>query len=179
MHADAVPKKRGPKTEVLEELLKRIDGLEKRLVESEGGGGRDPASSSSPPVRRGSESADVEMRDDDSSQPGSQTSQGPRRIHQRTISTPPVMSPTIAGVQRARADSTSTVGAMQMQADPDLSPKLVDVFFRRINGKPYTFFHEPTFRNELAAGTLPMAVANAVCAAAVRYGVGTVDRVWC
>ena len=32
---DAVPKKRGPKTDVLEALLKRVDGLEKRLV-SEG-----------------------------------------------------------------------------------------------------------------------------------------------
>lgn len=30
-HADAVPKKRGPKTYVLEALLKRVDGLEKRL----------------------------------------------------------------------------------------------------------------------------------------------------
>lgn len=28
---DAVPKKRGPKTEVLEELMKRVSGLEKRL----------------------------------------------------------------------------------------------------------------------------------------------------
>lgn len=29
--SDAVPKKRGPKTDVLEALVKRIDGLEKRL----------------------------------------------------------------------------------------------------------------------------------------------------
>jgi hypothetical protein len=29
--ADAVPKKRGPKTDVLEALLKRVDGLEARL----------------------------------------------------------------------------------------------------------------------------------------------------
>ena len=28
---DAVPKKRGPKTDVLEALLKRVDGLERRL----------------------------------------------------------------------------------------------------------------------------------------------------
>lgn len=31
MNTDAVPKKRGPKTDVLEALLKRVDGLEKRL----------------------------------------------------------------------------------------------------------------------------------------------------
>ena len=30
-HIDAIPKKRGPKTDVLEALLKRVDGLEKRL----------------------------------------------------------------------------------------------------------------------------------------------------
>ena len=30
---DAVPKKRGPKTDVLEALLKRVDGLERRLKE--------------------------------------------------------------------------------------------------------------------------------------------------
>ena len=46
---DAVPKKRGPKTDVLEALLKRVDGLEKRLKDekkstspntnNEGGGG--------------------------------------------------------------------------------------------------------------------------------------------
>jgi hypothetical protein len=30
---DAIPKKRGPKTDVLEALLKRVDGLERRLKE--------------------------------------------------------------------------------------------------------------------------------------------------
>lgn len=33
MRADAVPKKRGPKTDVLEALLKRVDGLEAKLKE--------------------------------------------------------------------------------------------------------------------------------------------------
>lgn len=31
LYVDAVPKKRGPKTDVLEALLKRVDGLERRL----------------------------------------------------------------------------------------------------------------------------------------------------
>ncbi|PYH87703.1 fungal-specific transcription factor [Aspergillus ellipticus CBS 707.79] len=42
---DAVPKKRGPKTDVLEALLKRVDGLEKRLQEDSP---ISPTSSSSP-----------------------------------------------------------------------------------------------------------------------------------
>lgn len=33
MSTDAVPKKRGPKTDVLEALLKRVDGLEAKLKE--------------------------------------------------------------------------------------------------------------------------------------------------
>jgi hypothetical protein len=39
---DAVPKKRGPKTDVLESLLKRVDGLEKRLKDEKQPG--DPSS---------------------------------------------------------------------------------------------------------------------------------------
>lgn len=35
--ADAVPKKRGPKTDVLEALLKRVDGLEAKLKEKNAG----------------------------------------------------------------------------------------------------------------------------------------------
>lgn len=38
---DAVPKKRGPKTDVLEALLKRVDGLEAKLREK---GDEDPSS---------------------------------------------------------------------------------------------------------------------------------------
>jgi hypothetical protein len=39
---DAVPKKRGPKTDVLEALLKRVDGLEKRLRTEEGPDSQSP-----------------------------------------------------------------------------------------------------------------------------------------
>jgi hypothetical protein len=50
---DAVPKKRGPKTDVLEALLKRVDGLEKRLKDEkkshspngDGGSGPDKGTS--------------------------------------------------------------------------------------------------------------------------------------
>ncbi len=40
---DAVPKKRGPKTDVLEALLKRVDGLEQRLKDQKT---TDPSSAS-------------------------------------------------------------------------------------------------------------------------------------
>lgn len=37
LSTDAVPKKRGPKTDVLEALLKRVDGLEAKLKEKNAG----------------------------------------------------------------------------------------------------------------------------------------------
>jgi hypothetical protein len=46
--ADAVPKKRGPKTDVLEALLKRVDGLEKRLKDEKKSNSSINESSSSP-----------------------------------------------------------------------------------------------------------------------------------
>lgn len=48
---DAVPKKRGPKTDVLEALLKRVDGLEAKLKEknAESGSGGSGAKDASPP----------------------------------------------------------------------------------------------------------------------------------
>lgn len=42
---DAVPKKRGPKTDVLEALLKRVDGLEAKLKEKNAEGEQASASS--------------------------------------------------------------------------------------------------------------------------------------
>lgn len=52
---DAVPKKRGPKTDVLEALLKRVDGLEKRL--------KDEKKSNSPNTNEGGSIADKESSD--------------------------------------------------------------------------------------------------------------------
>jgi hypothetical protein len=44
---DAVPKKRGPKTDVLEALLKRVDGLEAKLKEKNAESEQSPSSSES------------------------------------------------------------------------------------------------------------------------------------
>ena len=46
--SDAVPKKRGPKTDVLEALLKRVDGLEKQLHKEKKGNTPDQVDQSPP-----------------------------------------------------------------------------------------------------------------------------------
>lgn len=47
---DAVPKKRGPKTDVLEALLKRVDGLEQRLRDQKKGEPNTPTSENGHPI---------------------------------------------------------------------------------------------------------------------------------
>lgn len=63
---DAVPKKRGPKTDVLEALLKRVDGLERRLKEEK----KSNASRSPEGVTEtGSKDAVLAVEEPDSQQP--------------------------------------------------------------------------------------------------------------
>lgn len=53
LSVDAVPKKRGPKTDVLEALLKRVDGLEQKLKEKK----EDPSSDDASPTQEEDSSA--------------------------------------------------------------------------------------------------------------------------
>jgi hypothetical protein len=68
-----VPKKRGPKTDVLEALLKRVDGLEKRLV-SEGKSddlseANPAATTATPSTTQDKTNADTKPADGTKSQP--------------------------------------------------------------------------------------------------------------
>lgn len=134
-----MPKKRGPKTEVLEELLKRIDGLERRLEE---GPRTEQQVQQSPP--------------------------GP--IQQQPLPPPPPQ-PSVEMMTPSPAPVTPPVvmEAQGQEEKRDWRYRLVDVFFSRVNGRPYGFFHEPSFRAELAAGRVKEAILNSVCAASVRF----------
>ncbi len=54
---DAVPKKRGPKTDVLEALLKRVDGLERRLKDEKKS--HSPSNESGPSAHEDSSNGDI------------------------------------------------------------------------------------------------------------------------
>lgn len=62
LNPDAVPKKRGPKTDVLEALLKRVDGLEAKLKEKNA---ESPTTPSTPDTRDGSSPNDSTQADPD------------------------------------------------------------------------------------------------------------------
>ncbi|KAI9751366.1 MAG: hypothetical protein M4579_006107 [Chaenotheca gracillima] len=130
---DAVPKKRGPKTDVLEALLKRVDGLEQRL--------KDENKSISPIT----ESSEVPP-------PGT------------------------------NGHTYQPGGPLQAPGDPhnlNLTPShtlpnpphdvLLDAYFTRAHGKPYSILDEASTRQLHQAGQLPNSLLMAIYAVSVRF----------
>ncbi|PSN63960.1 hypothetical protein BS50DRAFT_93643 [Corynespora cassiicola Philippines] len=143
---DAVPKKRGPKTDVLEALLKRVDGLEKRL-HSEG------KSESGPD----SESAIIDDPPEDV-KPSTGT---PTQQNRPLIEIAP--NP---GNPAAQLMSPIEPSLQSPSIVPDL---LLDTYFARIHGKPYHILDETTTRQRMQANQLPSYLAYAIYAVSARY----------
>ncbi|KAH7125179.1 fungal-specific transcription factor domain-containing protein [Dendryphion nanum] len=145
---DAVPKKRGPKTDVLEALLKRVDGLEKRLhsegksdVAIEADSPTDDSNSDGKPYNPNSNSSASASRPLLEIAPNSATAANQ------------LMSPVEPSIQ-----SPSIV--------PDL---LLDTYFTRIHGKPYHILDETTTRQRMQANQLPSYLAYAIYAVSARH----------
>lgn len=149
---DAVPKKRGPKTDVLEALLKRVNGLEKKMKDD-----KKPESPENAPTQQpgGSEQVDaggdqMEVAVEDGN--AEETS----RID---LAQPP---PPAAVVQR----TTQYEGTREAIAFTDA---LLDTFFSRLHDKPYYILDETATRNRLRDGHLPRYLVNAIHAVSIRY----------
>ncbi|PHH87403.1 hypothetical protein CDD83_8922 [Cordyceps sp. RAO-2017] len=140
---DAVPKKRGPKTDVLEALLKRVDGLEAQLKDknaqeatakaAEPAGGRvvEPASAANAAVAE--PSSDRDMADAD------------------------------------RSSAPSSVLSRQSPPSPACAAALVDAYFAHSHGQPYYILDEAPVRQRIDSSQLPDFLCFAVCAVAARY----------
>jgi hypothetical protein len=137
---DAVPKKRGPKTDVLEALLKRVDGLEKRLKTEEKN-----VSTTTP-------TSEISI---DGVIPDS----GPPKIDiPANINTIDAQNAIISP-----AESFS-------QPTPTLHPELLlDIYFSRLHGKPLHILDEATTRQRLQNNQLPSFLAFAIYALGARY----------
>ncbi len=87
VHTDAVPKKRGPKTDVLEALLKRVDGLERRLKDE----GKSNTSPSTETSKEGGQSANEENQNSDtqSQRPKLDTISGATLAEESAVYSPP------------------------------------------------------------------------------------------
>jgi hypothetical protein len=82
---DAVPKKRGPKTDVLEALLKRVDGLERRLKDE-----KKSRSTPSPSNGNGSSAEDDNSNGESSQRPQQDTSVADTKEVSGVYSTTPI-----------------------------------------------------------------------------------------
>ncbi|KAI5777576.1 Zn(II)2Cys6 transcription factor [Geopyxis carbonaria] len=165
---DAVPKKRGPKTEVLEELLKRIDGLEKRLGENEGGG---PTPQTNGSVNGSITTKTSPVSSVGNGREGSELREVQALAMRKTdeVASSPSMSVVSSNTPNATPIMAHAVSTDDPTVKRRLISRLIDVFFERVNGKPYTFFHEEAFRDDMIQDRVPNHILNSVCAVSVRY----------
>ncbi|KAF4965948.1 hypothetical protein FSARC_6309 [Fusarium sarcochroum] len=134
---DAVPKKRGPKTDVLEALLKRVDGLEAKLREK----GEDDvslASSNLPGAGKG-----------EASETGSQGTEVGESIAKRV----PVDARASPGDTASLSPHTPV--ARDLSPPPAQAEVLLDTYFARFHGKPYYIVDESSIRQRLQLNQLP------------------------
>ncbi|KAL3608226.1 hypothetical protein FPOAC2_03219 [Fusarium poae] len=137
---DAVPKKRGPKTDVLEALLKRVDGLEAKLREK----GEDDASLATSNLP---EVGDVEAS-------GSQAAEAVKSFAKLGSS--------------VDAGSLSPV-ARDLSPPPAQAEVLLDTYFSRFHGKPYYIVDESSIRQRHQLNQLPTFLSFAISAVAARH----------
>ncbi|KAI2618153.1 hypothetical protein GGR54DRAFT_186471 [Hypoxylon sp. NC1633] len=148
---DAVPKKRGPKTDVLEALLKRVDGLEAQLKDH-----RTADASSSPEslprITAGESNA--------------------RPALDRSASEPKPKRPVLDTTRTAEADVESTVYSPSIISEPSpgvQTDTLINTYFNRFHGKPYHILDESSVRQRLQLSQLPDYLVHAIYAVAARY----------
>ncbi|KKK17304.1 Zn(II)2Cys6 transcription factor [Aspergillus ochraceoroseus] len=145
---DAIPKKRGPKTDVLEALLKRVDGLEKRLQDDN----LHPLSPASP----------VKPSVDRPPPPQQQNQQHPSV----SSSTPsfPIQSPTVLpGILPFTHSQPPPLNPGRM---PDA---MLDAYFARLHGKPFFILDETSTRRQHQNGQLPVYLSMAIYSLTLRY----------
>lgn len=156
---DAVPKKRGPKTDVLEALLKRVDGLEQQLKDQKKTDSSWPTTEEATSLTAAC--ADETVSNVASSETSTASSEPKPKCPTVDTSRPnetsgesAVYSPTVAGAPSPPA----------VQADA-----LLDTYFSRFHAKPFHILDESTVRQRLQLNQLPRYLVHAICAVAARY----------
>lgn len=146
---DAVPKKRGPKTDILEALLKRVDGLERRLKDEK----QLNASKDSPSEARSADTTD------DVPSAEYPVQQSRPRLEKRESS---------AG--EALNDSAIYTPSEPSVPSPTIAQDvLLDTYFARVHGKPYFILDEGMTRSRLQGGTISSCLEVALYAVGARY----------
>lgn len=154
-----MPKKRGPKTDVLEALLKRVDGLEKRLQDENNP--ISPASPETPPNEQLPPPQPVRRNTIDSSL----NSYSPVEIR-------PVESTQFQAVGSSYPKATTNQSALSFPKPSQtriLSEAVLNTFFARLHGKPFFILDEPSTRQRYRTNELPTYLSMAISALTTRY----------
>ncbi|CAM1501023.1 Fc.00g101850.m01.CDS01 [Cosmosporella sp. VM-42] len=146
----AVPKKRGPKTDVLEALLKRVDGLEAKLREK-----NEEETSPTAPTSSDGETAGTRSQYVDMGEPAS------KRIAIDTQASP--------GSVDTTGFSPCTPVTRELDPNPVQMDSLLDTYFTRFHAKPYYILDESSIRQRLQLNKLPNFLCYAISAVAARY----------
>ncbi|ORY65082.1 fungal-specific transcription factor domain-containing protein [Pseudomassariella vexata] len=158
---DAVPKKRGPKTDVLEALLKRVDGLEARL--------KDKKSSDLNASPTAEELSALTAGDETASNEGSAEMGGTTTT--TSVDVQP-KHPTLDTAHPSEAAAESAVYSPTVASEPSpgiQADALLETYFNRFHAKPYHILDESTVRQRLQLNQLPNYLVHAIYAVAARY----------
>lgn len=187
---DAVPKKRGPKTDVLEALLKRVDGLEQKLKDKNkdgssnetGGEGSEPSPAG---AGTGSGTSGISPGSDHSaggtaaavtaefSSSGNVANKAPDTAIQdhsgKQIDVETHDRLTAGNVPEDQTDFFPPQQIPQEQLPSVPIEALLHAYFTRSHAKPFHILDEASFRQRLQNNQIPSFVLGSVCALAARY----------
>ncbi|KAK8069488.1 hypothetical protein PG994_006104 [Apiospora phragmitis] len=153
---DAVPKKRGPKTDVLEALLKRVDGLEQKLKDQKN-------SDSSPTIEEAPALAATEtISNAESTETAASASAADRSPKRQEVETSQAKE--AAGESAAYSPPAESEHSPGVQTDA-----LLDTYFTCFHAKPFYILDESSVRQRLQLNQLPLYLIHAIYAVAARY----------
>lgn len=175
---DAVPKKRGPKTDVLEALLKRVDGLERRLQEE--GSTVSPTSENPPSTTKrkikGSSAGRSNSADETGSSIQSSLSiaeqEDPNQMSFADRRGSMLLTSTYNGFSDHPINSFrhgQQTNTTNRQDNAFLSDTILDTYFTRLHGKPFYILEESSTRQRHHMGQLPGPLMMAIYAITIRY----------
>ncbi|KAK7991931.1 fungal transcriptional regulatory-like protein [Apiospora saccharicola] len=153
---DAVPKKRGPKTDVLEALLKRVDGLEQKL--------KDQKNSDSSP---GTDEASALAATETISNAGSAESATSASAAERS---PKRQEVEVSQPKEVTGESAMYSPPAENEASPGVqTDALLDTYFTCFHAKPFYILDESSVRQRLQLNQLPVYLIHAIYSVAARY----------
>ncbi|CAK7204489.1 hypothetical protein SEUCBS139899_007246 [Sporothrix eucalyptigena] len=185
---DAVPKKRGPKTDVLEALLKRVDGLEQKLKDQKKDGTGDDAGADSSEASAAGTASGSGISPSSDNSPGATaatatTGESSTSASSKTAVPEVIMSEQPKKQSKSKTHESSAPTTVQKdepelfssrQAQQEQSPQvqvdaLLHTYFTRSHAKPFHILDESSFRQRLQLNQIPSYLLGSVCALASRY----------